>query len=233
VPPDGGGWRELRTDHFVLRTDLPSGRARGLLAEPEAVVDGLHKGLFGERPKELSLAVDVVAFESKRDVDLFLPAKAEAATSLDARSSRPEKLVLAERATREHPADARAWLLLATAVTEPARTEAALRRAVDVDPLNAAARNALARYLLQSGKALDALPHANEAVRLAPWSPSSIDTLAAVAQALGRCPEALRLQRRAVENIRESDRAGQLKRYLDRLVSLEQSCGAPGAGASH
>lgn len=143
-----------------------------------------------------------------------------------------EKLVLAERATREHPADARAWLLLATAVTEPARTEAALRRSVDVDPLNAAARNALARYLLQSGKALDAL-HANEAVRLAPWSPSSIDTLAAVAQALGRCPEALRLQRRAVENIRESDRAGQLKRYLDRLVSLEQSCGAPGAGASH
>src|SRR6266508_6082830 len=88
VPPDGGGWRELRTDHFVLRTDLSAGRARGLLAELEAVVDGLHKGLFGERPKELSLAVDVVAFESKRDLDLFLPANAEAITSPDPRSSR-------------------------------------------------------------------------------------------------------------------------------------------------
>lgn len=460
VPPDGGGWRELRTDHFVLRTDLPSGRARGLVAELEEVVDGLHRGLFGERPKELSIAVDVVAFASRRDVDLFLPANVQAAASFDARWSRPtiimtgafgelqravvahelthvlmaasyarqplwfkegvacyaetmdwegpsrkltlgrvpawrrwnevrppaaalrelllasgrldppqyslawglahflvhqhydafeslqerfaggeepleawraifpqwdpeiaggaerlrdevwrylsaelhyyrlqarkreaspsfnermlsegevhdirlglrwlnrgrpvpgdafaaeldsalasgsvvaawirghrapaERLALAERATREHPADARAWLLLATAAPEPARVETALERAVAVDPASAAARSALSRYLVHAGKPQEALSHANEAVRLAPWSPSALDALAAVAQALGRCPEALGLQRRAVENIGESDRT-QLERYLDRLGSLERSCGAPGGAGS-
>ena len=461
VPPDGGGWRELRTEHFVLRTDLPPGRARGLLAELEAVVDSLDKGLFRDSRKELSLSVDVVAFEHERDVDLFLPAGAQAIVSPDPRSSRltivmkgafgelqravvahelthvlmaasfarqplwfkegvacyaetigwegpdrnvtmgrvpawrrwsalgpaaaavrdllladrrldaeqyslawglvhylmyrqgeafvslqerfargedprqawratfprwdpevaggperlrdevwtylsapleytqlrarkpeglpaiterkltagdvhdlrvglpwqnggrpvprevfaaeleaalasgsvvaawirgeshpAEKLVLAERATRDHPDDARAWLLLAASVTEPARAEAALRRAVGLDPSNAAIRSALARHLVQSGRALEALPHASEAVRLAPWSAWAIETLAAVAYAQGRCPEAVRLQLRAAENIRESDRAGQLEGYLDRLARLEKACGAQRAGAS-
>jgi hypothetical protein len=85
---------------------------------------------------------------------------------------------------------------------------------------------------VQSGRALEALPHASEAVRLAPWSAWAIETVAAVAYAQGRCPEAVRLQLRAVENIRESDGAGQLEGYLDRLARLEKACGAKRAGAS-
>jgi tetratricopeptide (TPR) repeat protein len=461
VPPDGGGWRELRTQHFVLKTDVAADRARGLLAELEAVVDGLHKELFAGRNGELSLSVDVVAFESERDLEVYLPPNASAAVSFDPRwsgltivmaesfaerqravvahelthvlmagsfarqplwfqegvacyaetidwegpnrnvalgrvptrrqwspleppaaairdllvedrsldarqyslawglvhylihrqpepfaalqerfargeepmaawraifprwdpevaggaerlrdelwrylsggphyyywlparkpegipastermlsaaevhdirlalpwrnrgkpippearraeldsafasgsfvaawvraESSAERLAAAERATREHPSDARGWLLLASAVTEPARVEAALRTAVEVDPSNAAARSALARYLLGAGKALEALRHGTEAVRLAPWSPPALDTLAAVVHALGRCPEALLLERRAVENVREADRARHRAPYLERLARLEQSCGAREAGAS-
>jgi tetratricopeptide (TPR) repeat protein len=453
VPPDGGGWRELRSEHFVLRTDLPSSRARRLAAELEAVVDGLRRGLFGERTDELSLSVDVVVFESERDLELFLPENAQAYMWPDPRSSRltivmkgahrerqraevahelthallaashprqprwfqegvacyaetigwegpdgnvtlgqippwrqwsdfppsaaairalllergrldtvqyslawglvhhlihrrgeefralqerfaegedpqqawrsvfprwdpevtggaerlrdelwsylsgpmqyhrhrvrrpegaphiverplspwevhdlrlglpwvnggrplPDGLFaaeleaalasgsisaawiraqrapadaveVAERATREHPSDARAWLLLGAVSTEPAGAEAALRRAVEMDPSSAAARAALARHHLQSGRAREALPHGNEAVRLAPWNALALETLGAVAQALGRCDEALLLQRRAVENLGESDRAGQLERSLDRLAAIEQAC---------
>ena len=40
---------------------------------------------------------------------------------------------------------------------------------------------------------------ANRAVDLAPWSPSSIDTLAVIAAKLGRCREATRLEQRSLE----------------------------------
>lgn len=457
VPPDGGGWRELRSHHFVLRTDLSAGRARGLLAELEAVVAGLQVGLFARQPQTSSLAVDVIAFESERDAELFLPAGADAIMSADPRWSRltivmtgsfgelqravvahelthvlmaasharqplwfkegvacyaesirwegpkgnvvlgavpvwrrwsahppragdlrdlllarerlradqyalawglvhylahqhpatfavlqerfargeeplqawrriypawdpgeaaaiqrlrdevwsylsaemhyfrlsarkPEvappsverplsagevhdvrlglqwlnrgrplphemfaaelaaglasgsvaaawihgqdnlaqRRAVAERVTRGHPSDARAWLLLAAAA-EPTDAREALLRAVDVEPSSAAARSALARHLLGRGDALEALPHANEAARLAPWSPSALETLAAVAQALGRCPEALRLQRRAIENAGERAPPRLLEQYLDRLARLERACGAEGS----
>jgi len=79
---------------------------------------------------------------------------------------------------------------------------------------------------LEGKRTREALPHANEAVRLAPWSPAALDTLAGVAEALGRCDEALAAQRRAVDNLPDWVNADGRKPYLERRGRLEETCGA-------
>jgi hypothetical protein len=59
-------------------------------------------------------------------------------------------------------------------------------------------QNSLAWELVTSARAKEALPLANRALDLAPWDAAIVDTLAHVAAALGKCPEAFRLQRRAI-----------------------------------
>src|SRR5262249_11791529 len=100
------------------------------------------------------------------------------------------------------PRDWRVWLLIGNALREAndkAEKEAALRKAVALNPDSAAAQNALAWILFKNAKPKEALPFANRAVDLAPWDPAVIDTLAAVAADLGQCQQALVLQRRAIE----------------------------------
>lgn len=112
----------------------------------------------------------------------------------------PASVASRRAAAAGRPGDFRAWLLLGRALTAPdarAEQEAALRKAVQLNPDSAAAHNELAWALAGAGRAREALPVANRAADLAPWDPSVLDTLANVANQLGKCPVALALQRRA------------------------------------
>ena len=102
------------------------------------------------------------------------------------------------RIAAARPGDGYAWLALSQATGEAAEQEAALRKAVELLPDEGRAENELAWLLLQSGRAKEAVVHANRAVDLAPWNASSLDTLAHTAGALGKCADAWRLERRAL-----------------------------------
>ena len=130
-----------------------------------------------------------------------------------------------------HPHDWRVWLLIGNALSEvdsKAEKEAALRKAVSLNPDSAAAQNALAWMLFKNAKPKEALPFADRAVDLAPWNPAAIDTLAAVAADLGQCQQALVLQRRAVEML--EPKGSSEDSFHQRLRDYEERCRKGEAG---
>lgn len=137
---------------------------------------------------------------------------------------------LRRRAAEAAPSDWTGWYLLATAADAPTEKEAALRKAVALDPDVPAAQNALAWLLVKSDRAAEALPHANRAVDLAPWCASCLDTLAEVAARLGKCPEAVRLARRAswtASNAGGDAQPSPERQFRDgRTADIERRCGA-------
>jgi Tfp pilus assembly protein PilF len=140
-----------------------------------------------------------------------------------------EGVALAEKATAAHPRDARAWLLLAGALPPGAkdRREAALRKAVEVDPSSGLALNELAWLLLGSDRAGEALPLARRAVELSPGSAPFLDTLAGVAEARGDCLVAMQIQRRALDLLSEELPEQGRAPYRARLTRLQKACGRP------
>jgi tetratricopeptide (TPR) repeat protein len=134
---------------------------------------------------------------------------------------------LALRATEVHPEDFRAWLFLAQETPPEARAarEASYRNALRAEPTNPIALNNLAWLLVEERRFEDALPNARRAVAIAPWQPALVDTLAAVLEGMGRCGEALRIQRRAVEAISGESSEQRRKPYVERLARLEATCG--------
>jgi hypothetical protein len=74
----GGAWREIRTPHFVLRTDGDSDDARRALAEFETAYEVLHAILFAGDPGAAT-PMRVVLFEHGADLHQFIPAGAVAA----------------------------------------------------------------------------------------------------------------------------------------------------------
>jgi tetratricopeptide (TPR) repeat protein len=145
-----------------------------------------------------------------------------------AAEERLDPVVLARRAAAGHPGDARAWTFLGTALGRdaPHEREAAFRRAAELAPRNAAALHNLAQELLAQGRSGEALPCAREATALAPWSPPVLAGHAAVLSDLGRCADAIVLQRRALESLPE--RAGPESRteLLAGLEAYARQCGA-------
>jgi tetratricopeptide (TPR) repeat protein len=135
------------------------------------------------------------------------------------------------KAVASRPTDWRGWWLLGHTLTEGEKDEkeAALRKAVQLNADSAVAHNELAWYLATHGRAKEALPIVNRALDLAPWEPNIIDTLATVAAELGKCPEALVLQRRAVGMLPPNDSNEQ--KFRDRLAAFERRCSAPAAPA--
>ena len=110
------------------------------------------------------------------------------------------------------------------ALSDPANIaeqEAALRKAAQLNPDNAAAQNSLAWALVKSSRAREALPFANRAADLAPWSAATLDTLANAANQLGKCPIALVLQRRAAA----LDKGGSTDAVHQALAGYESKCG--------
>lgn len=132
---------------------------------------------------------------------------------------------------RVRPGDGEAWRLLASLESDPATQEAALRKAVALLPGNASAYSNLAWHLIQAGRAEEALPFATNAALRAPWDPEILDTYAACLFALGRCPDALRVQHRAVDNLPESDRNTRAAQNILAAVSrYEDACGGQKPG---
>ncbi len=77
-PTNGGvAWREVRSEHFVLRTDLYSGAAQDLARELERVHEAVRAGLF-RTPPPIAGVIHVVALRTREEFDLFAPAGAAA-----------------------------------------------------------------------------------------------------------------------------------------------------------
>ncbi len=129
----------------------------------------------------------------------------------------------------QRPDDGEAWLLLGATLSKDAAAdrEAALRRAVVLMPRNAVALNNLAWELVTTQRAEAALPFAAKARLLAPWDPEIIDTHAATLYALGRCPDALSAQRRAVDLLGEHSSPSYVAQYTGTLATYEKACGEP------
>jgi tetratricopeptide (TPR) repeat protein len=147
-----------------------------------------------------------------------------------------ELLALGQKAMGERPGDWRGGLLLALGAR--ARPDLAAER---LDGLKAVARampddafalNAAAWEMHELGASGDALPLAARAAALAPWSAAVLDTYGIVLADLGRCPEALAAQRRAVDLLgraRDEGRAegesltpaGEIRKHL---AEIEGGC---------
>lgn len=69
VCPARGGppWREVSSEHFVLRTDLGRGAAEDMVREFEFVRAALVQGMF-RRPISTPIRLEVVAFRSRQDL---------------------------------------------------------------------------------------------------------------------------------------------------------------------
>src|SRR6266478_1861609 len=123
--------------------------------------------------------------------------------------------------------DFRAWLALARGTQNDPERRLACQRATELNPDSAWAQEETARALVSQGNANDALAFANRALDLEPWNPNMIEGLAMVARGLGKCEEALQLERRAVRMFvrdgNEDTRAAASKR----LGELETSCKQP------
>lgn len=126
------------------------------------------------------------------------------AVALEKHPDRESRIADLRRALAARPGDWRGWIELAWGLGEPkddavrAEKEAALRRALELNPDSPAANNELGWLLATSGRGRQALPFANRAVDLQPGRAAYVDTLALVAFRLGKCPEALVLQERAL-----------------------------------
>ena len=72
--PEAGGpaWREVRTAHFVVQSDLSSSKAQALAREVERLYEALLHALF-KSPPAFPGKVRVVALQSDAEFDLFAP----------------------------------------------------------------------------------------------------------------------------------------------------------------
>jgi hypothetical protein len=182
---------------------LPHGGARS----PEVLRAEVDEALAEDPADPLAIAV-LAGLDPKRDV-----------------------LPMARASVKAHPSDWRAWSLLGDALARGPREEflAARRKAVEVGPSEPVALQELARDLSASGEAREASGPALALLKLAPWSPTTHETVAQVAMSLGLCADALRAQQRAIDTI--SDRASPEMRIEKEktLATYVQRCAAPAA----
>jgi len=109
---------------------------------------------------------------------------------------------------------------------QPEERRAALVRAAELAPENAAVLNALAWHDLTHGRVQQALPVARKAAELAPGRAAVLDTYATALAKASRCAEAVRVEERAVELTAEHA-SGELRgRLLARLDALRAGCAA-------
>lgn len=128
----------------------------------------------------------------------------------------------------KRPDDGDAWMLLGATLEHgaTAEREAALRKAITLLPRSAEAYNDLAWELVTTERGEAALPFASKAVLLAPWSAPVVDTYAATLFAVGRCPDALVAQRRALDLVAETAGQGEALPYAEHLGRYTKVCGA-------
>ena len=124
------------------------------------------------------------------------------------------------------PDDGPAWIALSTALDEQLpfapETEVAFRRAIVTSPGEAAAYNNLAWFLFERRRPQEALPYSLKATIADPSSSAALDTHAAVLFELGRCADAVVVQRKAVDRLGEE--AGGESELKERLEIYERQC---------
>lgn len=140
--------------------------------------------------------------------------------------SREEHLELARELVERFPREADAWLILAYSLPKSAESErrAALIQALHEEPDNVHVLNNLAWHYVTSGQPKVAIPLAQKAVTLAPWSAAFIDTYAAALAGAGGCAEAIAAQRRAFDLLHESAPAKERIEIEARLAKYELAC---------
>jgi tetratricopeptide (TPR) repeat protein len=147
-----------------------------------------------------------------------------------------ENLAQAQRSCDAHPDNARAWLwkgdVLGRMHPEDPEAEVALRKAIALAPGDPRAFNELGWSYVRQGRFVLAYSLGLRAVRLAPWNPSYVDTLAAALAGLHRCDEAARTQRRAIDLLPERTPRATFRDFQARLISYEKECEPASTGAS-
>jgi Tfp pilus assembly protein PilF len=139
-----------------------------------------------------------------------------------------ERLALAESLVKAHPDSGPAWGLLArahgVAGSPVAVQEQALVRAVELSPDDAGAHNNLAWLYVQTNVPQKGYEPALRAVKRAPYSPSYVDTYAAVLFGMGQCDKSISTQRRAIELLEEKVPAEVRQVLQGRLTKYETAC---------
>jgi Flp pilus assembly protein TadD len=160
------------------------------------------------------------------------PSHVEALMTLARLDATAPREPAARLALSGHPEDPDAWAFLADSLDGPERRTdrvAAWRKAVELAPGRSDLLNGLAWELHGGGADEEARAFATSAAALAPHDPFILDTYAAVVAGLGRCPEALRVQRRAVALLPEGVTASVRLKLEGCLQRYERECGEPGA----
>jgi Flp pilus assembly protein TadD len=124
----------------------------------------------------------------------------------------------------ERKTDFRAWLALAEWTRNDMERRLAYQKAVELNPESAPAQAGAAVALTSQGQAKEALAFANRALDLEPWNPGMVEALATAAHGLGRCEEALQLERRAVRMIARGRDEESKSAASKRLVEFETGC---------
>ena len=120
--------------------------------------------------------------------------------------------------------DYRAWLALAGSTRNDDERRLAYQKAAELNPESARAQEGVARTLVAEGRAREALPFANRALDLEPWNPNMVEALALTAQGLGKCAQAVQLERRAARMwSQEGDAPPDVAR---RIAGMESGCKA-------
>jgi tetratricopeptide (TPR) repeat protein len=139
-----------------------------------------------------------------------------------------QQLALARELVKARPDSGRAWTLLAQAIGESGgqatEQEQALTRAAELQPQNPSVLNSLAWFYVGMKNPQKALEPAKRAVALAPGDASVLDTYASVLFHSGRCPESIKVQRRALDVLHERASEHLRKSLQDTLEKYEQSC---------
>ena len=134
-----------------------------------------------------------------------------------------DTLVRLQGQVARRPDDAGAWHQLGLLSPAGAR-EAPLRKAMALEPRSADYVSSVARELTQTGHADAALPLATKAALLAPWSSSIVDTYATTLYGVGRCPDALVTERRALDLLAERANRAEAAPLQAKIAEYEKAC---------
>lgn len=137
-------------------------------------------------------------------------------------------LEAARALVKANPDNGLAWDLLADvhgAKGEVKEAEEARKRAAELLPADASILNSLAWHYAQTQEPAKGLAAAQKAVALAPGNSSILDTLASLLFQLDRCPEALGMQRRAMDMLHERTSESVRRELNQRLQGYHARCG--------
>ncbi|NMO19873.1 DUF1570 domain-containing protein [Pyxidicoccus fallax] len=137
------------------------------------------------------------------------------------------KLEAARALVAAHPEDGRAWNLLAGLLPEKSQErEEAHVRATALLPDDARILEHRAWHSVRREEPEKGLEAARRAAALLPGDATVLDTYALLLFQVGRCPEAMGVQRRAMDMLHERAPAKMRRVLSQRLQSYEAECGA-------